>query len=78
MRRSGSAALDIAYVACGRLDGFFELNLQPWDYDAGIIILKEAGGRITRFSGEEINVLKQGSVLASNGLIHEQLQNIIR
>lgn len=70
IRRSGSAALDIAYVACGRIDGFFEYCLQPWDYAAGILILQEAGGRITNFKGGELNALSPDSVLATNKLIH--------
>lgn len=70
IRRSGSAALDIAYVACGRLDGFFELNLQPWDFAAGIVILQEAGGKITNWRGESLEQLKPDSVLATNGNIH--------
>ncbi|MDF2524000.1 MAG: inositol monophosphatase/fructose,6-bisphosphatase family protein [Clostridiales bacterium] len=77
IRRSGSAALDIAYVACGRVDGYFELKIQPWDYAAGIIILKEAGGIITDWNGESLEQLKPSSVLATNCLVHEELKKII-
>lgn len=78
IRRSGSAALDIAYVACGRTDGFFELSLQPWDYAAGILILREAGGEITNWSGEIPSLLKSDSILATNGLIHEQMLELVK
>lgn len=73
VRRTGSAALDLAYVACGRLDAFFELVLQPWDFAAGMIILQEAGGRITDLTGSELNVLRPCSVAASNSRIHDRL-----
>lgn len=77
VRRSGSAALDIAYVACGRLDAFFEMKLQPWDFAAGIIILKEAGGAVTTWEEREINILEPSSVLASNGLIHKSMVDLL-
>lgn len=77
VRRSGSGALDIAYVACGRLDGFFELELQPWDYAAGSIILGEAGGKICNWSGEGFKMVRPESIIASNTLIHEELIEII-
>lgn len=77
IRRSGSAALDIAYVACGRAEGFFELNLQPWDYAAGMVILQEAGGIMTNWGGESPDVLHPSSILADNGLIHSQMTDII-
>lgn len=77
VRRSGSAALDIAYVACGRLDGFFELNLQPWDYAAGILVLEEAGGKITNWKGERLVPRKSDSVLATNGRVHERILELI-
>jgi myo-inositol-1(or 4)-monophosphatase len=73
IRRSGAAALDMAYVACGRVDAFFEYSLQPWDYAAGMIILAEAGGRSTRWDGQALGVLTPGSVLATNGLIHQEM-----
>ena len=72
VRRAGSAALDLAYVACGRMDAFWEFNLNPWDTAAGILLVEEAGGRVTDFAGARFQ-LKSGEILASNGLIHEEL-----
>jgi myo-inositol-1(or 4)-monophosphatase len=68
----GSAALDLAYVAAGRLDGFWEFNLNPWDTAAGILLVEEAGGRVTNFAGKHY-LLDSREILASNGLIHEEL-----
>ena len=73
IRRTGSAALDLAYVACGRTGGFFEIRLQPWDFAAGMLLVTEAGGKITDFEGKPLNLLRPGSVLATNGEIHEEL-----
>jgi len=72
VRRAGSAALDLAYVACGRFDAFWEFNLNPWDTAAGILLVEEAGGRVTDFSGDRFR-LDSREVLASNGLIHDEL-----
>jgi myo-inositol-1(or 4)-monophosphatase len=72
VRRAGSAALDLAYVACGRLDAFWEFNLNPWDIAAGILLIEESGGRITDFSGNRFR-LEGREVLASNGLMHDEL-----
>ncbi len=72
VRRAGSAALDLAYVAAGRLDAFWEFNLNPWDTAAGILIVHEAGGRVTDFSGEPVKLASE-EVLASNGHIHDEL-----
>jgi myo-inositol-1(or 4)-monophosphatase len=72
VRRAGSAALDLAYVACGRMDGFWEFNLNPWDTAAGILLVEEAGGRVTDFAGAHYR-LASDEILASNGLIHEEL-----
>ncbi len=72
VRRAGSAALDLAYVACGRMDAFWEFNLNPWDTAAGILLVEEAGGRVTDFAGRKFQ-LKSEEILASNGLIHEEL-----
>lgn len=72
VRRAGSAALDLAYVACGRMEGFWEFNLNPWDTAAGILLIEEAGGRVTDFAGAAVR-LKSDEVLASNGLIHDEL-----
>ena len=63
MRRAGSAALDLAYLACGRCEGFFEIGLSPWDIAAGSILIKEAGGVITDFSGGD-EYLATGNVVA--------------
>lgn len=75
MRRGGSAALDLAYVACGRFDGFWEIDLSPWDIAAGAVLVEEAGGRMSDMWGRE-NYLKTGDTLASNGLIHKELSDI--
>lgn len=72
LRRAGSAALDLVYVACGRFDGFWEINLSPWDIAAGALIIEEAGGRVTDMWGNP-DYLKSGDILASNGLIHKEL-----
>lgn len=72
VRRAGSAALDLACVACGRYDGFWEFNLNPWDTSAGVLLVQEAGGRVTRFDGSPFR-LDSREVLASNGLIHSEL-----
>ena len=72
VRRAGSAALDLAYVACGRMDAFWEFNLNPWDTASGILLVEEAGGRVTDFAGRQFQ-LKSDEILASNGLIHEEL-----
>lgn len=72
VRRAGSAALDLAYVAAGRLEAFWEFNLNPWDTAAGILLVEEAGGRVTDFSGNHFR-LDSREILASNGLIHEEL-----
>ena len=72
VRRAGSAALDLAYVACGRMDGFWEFHLNPWDTAAGILLVEEAGGRVTDFSGGHFR-LSSDEILASNGLIHDEL-----
>lgn len=72
LRRAGSAALDLANVASGRYDGFWEFNLNPWDTAAGVLLVQEAGGRVTRFDGAPFR-LKSDEVLASNGIIHDEL-----
>jgi myo-inositol-1(or 4)-monophosphatase len=72
LRRAGSAALDLASVASGRMDAFWEFNLNPWDTAAGILLVEEAGGHVTDFSGGAFK-LDSREVLASNGLIHEEL-----
>jgi myo-inositol-1(or 4)-monophosphatase len=77
IRRLGSAAIDLAYVACGRLEGFFEFNLNPWDVAAGSFIVQRAGGKVTDFQGTN-NFLFGGELCAANGLMHEQMLQIIK
>jgi myo-inositol-1(or 4)-monophosphatase len=72
VRRAGSAALDLAYVAAGRLDAFWEFNLNPWDTAAGFLLVEEAGGKMTDFSGKPFR-LDSREILSSNGLIHAEL-----
>jgi myo-inositol-1(or 4)-monophosphatase len=76
VRRLGSAALDLCYVAAGRFDGFWERRLQPWDVAAGALIVSEAGGQVTAMSGGRYGS-REGSVLASNGWIHTQMLETI-
>ncbi len=75
VRRAGAAALDLAYVACGRLDGFWEFNLNPWDTAAGILLVEEAGGRVTDYAGQHYR-LASDEILASNGPIHDELMDL--
>lgn len=75
VRRAGSAALDLAYVACGRLDGFWEFNLNPWDTSAGVLLVAEAGGRVTRFDGGTFR-LDSRETLATNGKIAAEMEHI--
>ena len=72
MRRAGSAALDLCNVASGRFDGFWEFNLNPWDTAAGVLIVEEAGGKVTDFSGGAFQIASRETV-ASNGLVHDAL-----
>lgn len=76
VRRLGSAALDLCYTACGRFDGYWEQKLSPWDQAAGMLILQEAKGRITDFSGARFSIYGN-QVLATNGLIHEQMMDVL-
>ena len=76
LRRDGAASLDLCYIACGRYDGFWELNLSPWDTAAGALIVQEAGGRVTDFSGTSFSNYKP-EIVASNGLIHDRMIAII-
>jgi len=75
VRRAGSAALDLAYVACGRLDGFWEFNLNPWDTSAGFLLVEEAGGTVTHFDGGKFT-LDSREVLATNGLIKGEMVHL--
>jgi myo-inositol-1(or 4)-monophosphatase len=76
VRRDGSAAIDLAYVACGRFEGFWEDGLHPWDVAAGLLLIEEAGGLVTDFTGEPASIYKP-KVLASNGLIHEAMMQVL-
>lgn len=76
VRRDGSAALDLCFVACGRLDGFWEMKLAPWDLAAGTVIIREAGGLVTSLTGGEFD-MSSGHVLATNGLIHDELVDVL-
>jgi myo-inositol-1(or 4)-monophosphatase len=76
VRRDGAAALDLAYVACGRFDGFWEFDLHAWDVAAGTLLIREAGGTVTRIDGDEA-ALDAGSILATNGKIHEELKSAL-
>jgi myo-inositol-1(or 4)-monophosphatase len=76
LRRGGSAALDLCYVACGRLDGFYEENLKPWDTAAGLLIVQEAGGRVTTFDGGAYDIYSP-NIVASNGYIHKQMIKLL-
>jgi myo-inositol-1(or 4)-monophosphatase len=73
VRRLGSAALDLAYVAAGRLDGYWELRLNPWDWAAGVLMVREAGGQVTTMTGGQKVLAGDETLLATNGLIHERM-----
>lgn len=77
IRRLGSAALDLCFVACGRFDGFWEQNLKPWDTAAGALIAEEAGALVTDFSGNPYHV-GQKEILATNNKIHQQMADLLR
>ena len=77
VRRMGSAALDMAYVAAGRFEGYWETGLKPWDIAAGIIIVKEAGGFVTDMNGRD-QVLETGSVIAANDSLHPALTKLLK
>lgn len=76
VRRLGCASMDLAGVACGRLDGYWERGLQPWDITAGIVILREAGGQVTAYDGSPLDIAS-GRILATNGLIHDALSQAL-
>jgi len=73
LRRHGAAAIDLAYVACGHTEAFYEQGLKPWDTAAGWLLVEEAGGRVTRFDPAEPYSLRSPGILASNGLVHEAM-----
>ncbi len=77
IRRAGSAAIDLAYVAAGRFDGFFELNLSPWDMAAGSLLITEAGGTVTDFGGGK-DFLTTGNIVAGNNAIQPEILELIR
>jgi myo-inositol-1(or 4)-monophosphatase len=76
IRRDGSAALDLCYVAMGRFDGFWEMKLKPWDIAAGYLVVTESGGKVTGFNGMSLDITK-GDVLASNSLIHKEMAKVL-
>lgn len=77
VRRDGSAAIDMAYVACGRFDGFWEEGLNPWDVAAGKLLIEEAGGRVTYYDDTPLSIYKP-PILASNGLIHGEMLEVLK
>lgn len=77
VRRDGSAALDLAYVACGRFDGFWEFDLSPWDVAAGTLLVREAGGQVSKTDGSP-GALDARSILATNGRIHDELREALQ
>jgi myo-inositol-1(or 4)-monophosphatase len=76
VRRLGSAALDLCYVAAGRFDGFWEQHLKPWDVAAGALVVAEAGGHITGMDGQAFDA-RAGHLVASNGLVHDAMLEVI-
>lgn len=76
VRRLGSAALDLCYVACGRFEGFWEENLNPWDTAAGVLLVEEAGGKVTDFRGARFHIDKK-QILATNGQIHREMISLL-
>ncbi len=77
VRRGGSAAIDLAYVACGRLDGYWERGLSPWDIAAGIVLVREAGGCVTAYDNSPLSI-QTGRLLATNGKIHESMVDVLQ
>ena len=77
VRRDGSAALDLAFVACGRFDGFWEDGLNPWDTAAGALLIAEAGGRVTNYENEPLDIYTK-KVVASNGHVHAEMLRLLR
>jgi myo-inositol-1(or 4)-monophosphatase len=76
VRRDGAAALDLAYVACGRFDGFWEEGLKPWDVAAGSLLVEEAGGRVSKYDGSPLSIYAP-PILASNGLLHDEMMRVL-
>ncbi len=77
VRRDGSAAIDLAYIACGRFDGFWEEGLNPWDVAAGVLLVTEAGGQVSYYDGSEISIY-QPPLCVSNGFIHNEMLNVLK
>lgn len=77
VRRDGSAAIDMAYVACGRFDGFWEEGLNAWDVAAGVLLIEEAGGNVSYYDGSKFSVYHP-PICASNGLIHSEMLNVLQ
>jgi myo-inositol-1(or 4)-monophosphatase len=78
VRRLGSAALDLAYVACGRLDGYWEGSLHPWDVAAGTLMVREAGGMVTNYANEHVPIPYADGLLATNGILHDEMLRVLR
>lgn len=78
IRRTGSAALDLAYVACGRVEGYFERNLKPWDIAAGMLLVKEAGGSVSGYKGEPLELRSLNDIVADNGEIHDEFLRVVK
>ncbi|PWT87903.1 MAG: inositol monophosphatase [Blastocatellia bacterium] len=76
VRRDGSAAIDLAYVACGRFDGFWEDGLNPWDMAAGVLLIEEAGGHVSNYSDQPLSIYTK-QVLTSNGLVHQAMMSVL-
>jgi myo-inositol-1(or 4)-monophosphatase len=76
VRRTGSAALDLAWVACGRVDAFWEFGLKPWDVAAGSLVVEEAGGHVSNMDGSILDIAA-GQIIASNGRLHQQMVETI-
>ena len=77
IRRAGAAALDLCWIACGRVDGYWEWRLKPWDVAAGMLIVEEAGGRLSDFSGKPFGIYGE-QTLATNGKIHKEMLRVMR
>jgi myo-inositol-1(or 4)-monophosphatase len=77
VRRGGSAAIDLAFVACGRLDGYWERGLSPWDLTAGVVLVREAGGSVTAYDGQPFQ-MDSGRILATNGPLHEAVSQVLQ
>lgn len=77
IRRLGSAALELAYTACGRQGGYFEVYLNPWDYAAGMLLVQEAGGKVTDWNGKALNPAQGSQVAGTNGRVHEELLKLL-